>query len=141
MLANLEDFNLIYKARDKNNRNLNLQLMLRFRRTIDFCQFKEIKLQNRKYTWSNERRRPTLVRLDKVFCNQSWDMTFDAPAPCTPYLPPSLTTAPSSSPTNQARAVRRLSNSKTSGPVSRTFRRLLRKPGMHRPPTLSLSTA
>jgi hypothetical protein len=34
-------------------------------------------LQNRKYTWSNERRRPTLVQLDRVFCNQSWDLTLD----------------------------------------------------------------
>lgn len=78
MLANLEDFNLIYKARDKNNCNLNLRLMLRFHKAIDFCQINEIKLQNQKYTWSNKRCRPTLVRLDQVFCNQSWDMAFDA---------------------------------------------------------------
>jgi endonuclease/exonuclease/phosphatase family metal-dependent hydrolase len=74
----LGDFNLIYKARGKNNHNLNLNLMSRFRRTIDFCQIKEISLINRKYTRSNERRHPTLVRLDRVFCNQSWDMAFDA---------------------------------------------------------------
>jgi exonuclease III len=46
------DFNLIYSARDKNNRNLNLSLMRRFRQALDFCQLKEIKLQNRKFTWS-----------------------------------------------------------------------------------------
>jgi exonuclease III len=74
----LGDFNLIYKASDKNNSNLNQSLMSRFRRTIDYYQIKEIKLQNRKYTWSNERRHPTLVRLDRVFCTQSWDLTFDA---------------------------------------------------------------
>jgi exonuclease III len=73
----LGDFNLIYKARDKNNRNLNLHLMSCFRRTLDFCELKELHLQNRKFTWSNERRRPTLVRLNRVFCNQSWDLTFD----------------------------------------------------------------
>jgi len=73
----LGDFNLIYKARDKNNRNINLSLMRRFRRTIYYCELKEINLQNRKYTWSNERRRPTLVRLDRFFCNQNWDITFD----------------------------------------------------------------
>jgi hypothetical protein len=74
----LGDFNLIYKARDKNNRNLNLRLMRSFRRTIEVCELKELPLQNRKYTWSNERRRPTLVRLDRAFCNQNWDMTFDS---------------------------------------------------------------
>jgi exonuclease III len=72
------DFNLINKASDKNNRNLNISLMSRFRRAIDHCQLKEISLQNRKFTWSSERRRPTLVRLDRAFCNQEWDLTFSA---------------------------------------------------------------
>jgi endonuclease/exonuclease/phosphatase family metal-dependent hydrolase len=72
------DFNLIYKASDKNNRNLSISLMSRFRRAIDHCQLKEINLQNRKFTWSSERRRPTLVRLDRAFCNQEWDLTFGA---------------------------------------------------------------
>jgi hypothetical protein len=69
----LGDFNLIliYKARDKNNRNLNLRSMRAFHRAIEFCELKEMRLQNRKYTWSNERRRPTLSHLDRVFCNQS----------------------------------------------------------------------
>jgi hypothetical protein len=47
-------------------------------RTLDYYDLKEINLQNRKFTWSNERRRPTLVCLDRVFCNQNWDLTFDA---------------------------------------------------------------
>jgi exonuclease III len=72
------DFNLIYKASDKNNRNLSISLMSRFRRVIDHCQLKEINLQNRKFTWSSEQRRPTLVRLDRAFCNQEWDLTFGA---------------------------------------------------------------
>jgi hypothetical protein len=51
--------------------------MRRFRQTLEHCQLKEINLQNRRFTWSNERRRPTLVHLDRFFCNQSWDLTFD----------------------------------------------------------------
>jgi exonuclease III len=74
----LGDFNFIYKARDKNNRNLNIRLMRSFLRAIEFCELKELSLQNRKYTWSNERRRPTLVRLDRAFCNQPWDLAFDS---------------------------------------------------------------
>lgn len=57
----LGDFNQIYKTTDKNNSNLNINNMRRFRDTLNNCDLKEIHLQNRKYTWSNERRNPTLV--------------------------------------------------------------------------------
>jgi exonuclease III len=73
----LGDINLIYQARDKNNRNLNLRRMWQFRGTLSSCELKEIYLQNRKFTWSNGRRNPTLVRLDRVFCNEHWDLTFE----------------------------------------------------------------
>lgn len=73
----LGDFNLIYRARDKSNTKLNLRRMRHFRSTLNSCLLKEVHLQNRKYTWSNERRNPTLVRLDRVFCNKAWDRTFD----------------------------------------------------------------
>jgi exonuclease III len=72
----LGDFNVIYRARDKNNRNLNFSPMRQFRRTLESCDLKELHLQNRRFTWSNERHRPTLVRLDRFFCNQNWDMAF-----------------------------------------------------------------
>jgi exonuclease III len=72
----LGDFNLIYKASNKNNRSLNLHLMSRFRRALDFCELKEMALQNRKFTWSNEHCHPTLVCLDCIFCNQPWELTF-----------------------------------------------------------------
>jgi hypothetical protein len=49
----LGDFNLIYEARDKNNLNLNWQLMGRFRRTLDRCELSEFALQNHRYIWSN----------------------------------------------------------------------------------------
>jgi hypothetical protein len=38
---------------------------------------KEIPLQNRKFTWSNEREDPTLVQLDRVFSSTDWDVPFD----------------------------------------------------------------
>lgn len=71
------DFNLIYQAEDKSNDNLNFRLMGQFRRALTTCQLKEINLQNRKFTWSNERETPTLVRLDRAFCNASWDLAFE----------------------------------------------------------------
>jgi exonuclease III len=67
----LGDFNMIYRARDKNNTNLNLARMSHFRAALDHCELKEIHLQNRKYTWSNERRQPTMVKLDRCFCNEA----------------------------------------------------------------------
>jgi hypothetical protein len=70
------DFNLIYQASDKNNLNLNRRLMGKFRRALDNCELMEIALQNRRYTWSNERQNPSMVRLDRVFCNQEWEELF-----------------------------------------------------------------
>lgn len=72
----LGDFNLIYRARDKNNRNLNQRLMRHFK-GLNFYRLKEMHLQNRKFTWSNARCRPMLVRLNHVFCNESWDTYYD----------------------------------------------------------------
>jgi exonuclease III len=70
------DFNLIYQASDKNNLNLNRRLMGKFRAAIDECELLEICLHNRRFTWSNERENPTLVRLDRAFCNSAWEVLF-----------------------------------------------------------------
>jgi hypothetical protein len=70
----LGDFNMIYQASDKNNLNLNPRLMGTFRKTLNECELFEFNLQNHKFTWSNERENPTLVRLDRVFCNKEWDL-------------------------------------------------------------------
>ncbi|XP_040384518.1 uncharacterized protein LOC107305206 [Oryza brachyantha] len=72
----LGDFNMIYRARDKNNTNLNLAHMNRFKSTLDHCELKEIHLQNQKFTWSNEWLRPTLVKLARCFCNETWNLAF-----------------------------------------------------------------
>lgn len=70
------DFNLIYEARDKNNLNLNRRLMGRFKAAINRCELHELRLQNRRFTWSNERDAPTLKKLDRIFCNPDGDMLF-----------------------------------------------------------------
>jgi hypothetical protein len=72
----LGDLNHIHAVQDKNNHNLNRRLMGIFRHILDTCELFEFALQNRKYTWSNERQEPTLVRLDRVFCNAEWDLEF-----------------------------------------------------------------
>lgn len=70
------DFNLIYQAADKNNANLDRAMIRSFRRFLDDMEVKEIPLLGRKYTWSNERQSPTLVRLDRAFCCVDWDGLF-----------------------------------------------------------------
>jgi exonuclease III len=50
----LGDFNLIYQAEDKNNSNLNRHLMGSFKAALDHLRLKEIRLNGRRYTWSNE---------------------------------------------------------------------------------------
>jgi exonuclease III len=68
------DFNMIYQTSDKNNLNLNRRLMGTFRQAINLCQLSEYNLQNRQFTWSNEREEATLVRLDRCFCNKEFDL-------------------------------------------------------------------
>ena len=70
------DFNQIYRTRDKNRTNVNRSRLVRFRNTLNSCELKEIHLQNRRFTWSNERNNPTLCKLDNFFCNEDWDIEF-----------------------------------------------------------------
>jgi hypothetical protein len=67
------DFNLIYKAEDKNNSNYNRAMMGRFRKLIDDLGLKDIPIHGRKFTWSNHHTNPTLVRLDRALCTLDWE--------------------------------------------------------------------
>lgn len=67
------DFNMIYQARDKSNSNLNRRMMGKIRKAIDQAGLKEVKCENRRYTWSNEREDPTFCSIDKFFCNIQWE--------------------------------------------------------------------
>jgi endonuclease/exonuclease/phosphatase family metal-dependent hydrolase len=70
------DFNMIYSSEDKNNDNLNRRVMGCFRRLVNDLDLKEIPLLGRKYTWSNEREAPTLIRLDRVLCTTDWEALY-----------------------------------------------------------------
>ncbi|XP_073363023.1 uncharacterized protein [Aegilops tauschii subsp. strangulata] len=72
------DFNVIYEARDKNNLNLNRRLMGRFRAALDRAHLREIKCKNRRFTWTSECQDPTMVSIDKVFCNTEREALFPA---------------------------------------------------------------
>ena len=70
------DFNLIYKAEDKNNSNLNRRMMGCFCRFIDDMELQELSLRGRLYTWSSERDTPTLERIDRFFTSEEWLLDF-----------------------------------------------------------------
>jgi hypothetical protein len=70
------DFNMIYRACDKNNGRLNQHLMGQFRRFLNEALLKEVHLHGRLFTWSNERTHPTLEKIDMVFVSNAWDDMF-----------------------------------------------------------------
>ena len=55
------DFNLILRNDDKNTGNINRRMMGKFRRLTNDLTLKEIYLNGRRYTWSDEQSPPTLV--------------------------------------------------------------------------------
>lgn len=57
------DFNMIHLAADKNSDRLDRRNMRRL---------EELHLHGRCFTWSSERDRPTLERLDRVFVTADW---------------------------------------------------------------------
>lgn len=70
------DFNLIYRAADKNNGRLHRSSMRRFQILIDDLRLVELHLSGRLFTWSNGRQSPTLERLDRAFASLEWATAF-----------------------------------------------------------------
>lgn len=70
------DFNLIAQASDKSNNNINRRGKAAFRGFINELQLKDLYLQGRRYTWSNDQARATMVKLDRILFNDSWDAAF-----------------------------------------------------------------
>jgi hypothetical protein len=66
------DFNMIYKAEDKNNSKINRVMMGRFRSFINDLALSELPLIGRKFTWSSQQISPTLMKLGRVLCSLDW---------------------------------------------------------------------
>jgi hypothetical protein len=45
-------------------------------RLVNDLELKEIPLFGRRYTWSNEREAPTLIKLDRVLCTAGWEAVY-----------------------------------------------------------------
>lgn len=65
------DFNLLVNPKDKSNDMINRRILARFRAKLNTLELKELYLNGRRYTWSNERARATLEKVDHVFCTTS----------------------------------------------------------------------
>lgn len=70
------DFNMICRASEKSNDNLNLQLMGRFRNTIQQLELREFHLHGRRFTSTNERKQTTLTKIDRVLVSIAWEEAF-----------------------------------------------------------------
>jgi hypothetical protein len=68
------DFNLIYKATQKNNNRINFRMMNRFKSTLDSLELRELHLHGRQFTWSSGTEDPTLTKIDHLFCTEQWEM-------------------------------------------------------------------
>lgn len=75
------DFNLLVDPDDKNNSLVNRRMMARFKAKLNVLELKEVYLNDRRYTCSNERVQPTLEKIDHIFCTTSWEEMH-------PHLPP-----------------------------------------------------
>jgi hypothetical protein len=49
-----------------------------FKAALDVMRLKEIKLNGRRFTWSNEQTNPTLTRIDRLFRTLEWELLFPA---------------------------------------------------------------
>ena len=67
------DFNLLVNPEDKSNERINHRMMDKFRSKLNSLELKEVYLNGRRYTWSNERVNVTLEKVDHVFCTASWE--------------------------------------------------------------------
>lgn len=72
------DFNLMLSAADKSNGNINRRFIKMFRETINRRDLGDIKLQGRRFTWSNEQHPPILAKLDRVLCSADWSNRFQS---------------------------------------------------------------
>ncbi|XP_073355531.1 uncharacterized protein [Aegilops tauschii subsp. strangulata] len=70
------DFNLITKAADGNNQNINNRLIGSLCSALNHLQLKEMRLSGRKFTWSNAQESPVLTKIDHFFHSDDWDGLF-----------------------------------------------------------------
>lgn len=69
-------FNMILRASEKSNDNLNRNMMNQFRGFVDELELKEVYMHGHRFTWSNEREVPTFTKIDRALVSSDWDEIF-----------------------------------------------------------------
>lgn len=67
------DYNPLVNSENKSNDAINRRMISRFRMKLNYLELKEVYLNGRRYTWSNEREQATLEKIDHVFTTTSWE--------------------------------------------------------------------
>ena len=62
----LGDFNMILRAPEKKNTNINWRMINSFKLFVDDMELKEPYMHGRHFTWMNDRDCPTLTKIDHV---------------------------------------------------------------------------
>jgi exonuclease III len=70
------DFNMTRDPAERNNANFSIADDSLFNDSINSLALIELPLRDRQFMWSNNRGIPTLIRLDRVFINHSWNSRF-----------------------------------------------------------------
>ncbi|WVZ60404.1 hypothetical protein U9M48_010431 [Paspalum notatum var. saurae] len=70
------DFNIIRSSDEKNTMSRLSTYTNVFNDVIHFYELREIYMNGGKYTWSNNQDPPTLVKLDRVLMDSSWEKYF-----------------------------------------------------------------
>jgi hypothetical protein len=70
------DFNLNVDPEDKSRGCLHCGMMAIFWRALSALELKELYLNGIRFTWSNERERPTLEKLDTVMSTVDWETRY-----------------------------------------------------------------
>jgi exonuclease III len=72
------DFNLVRFQEDKSNGVVNQKWCDKFNAWIEIWGLIEVRMSNRKFTWSNNQVDPILATIDRIFCNTELDAIFSS---------------------------------------------------------------
>ncbi len=74
--ALMGDFNITLSTSDKNGPPSRTADILRFREVVNDLEVMDLPIYNKRFTWTNGRPAPTLVRLDRAFISREWQLWF-----------------------------------------------------------------
>lgn len=70
------DFNITLEQADKNQSTQDWRWPLAFSDLISNLELQNIRMEGRKFTWSNYRDNPTMAKLDRFFLSNDWSQKF-----------------------------------------------------------------